>query len=198
MLVFRLAAAAVATASLASAQLPVIVKNDWVRVVRAANVPSQLSRPHVHLINRVMIHLDRGVLRIDNKETGIARDIPFRAGEVRWDPRVGLHTSENTGGSPIRIIEIELNDNPPRAAGADPKAKLPAPPAAFGIELENDQVRILRVTLPPGQSVQDPTFHGPSVATRLGDGETIWRGDNSSPLANSLDKPAEWILVELK
>jgi hypothetical protein len=198
MFVFRLAAAAVAAASLASAQLPVIVKNDWVRVVRAANVPSQLSRPHVHLINRVMIHLDRGVLRIDNKETGIARDIPFRAGEVRWDPRVGLHTSENTGGSPIRIIEIELNDNPPRAAGADPKAKLPAPPAGFGIDMENDQVRILRVTLQPGQSAHDPTFQGPSVATRLGDGETLWRGDNTAPLANSLDKPAEWILVELK
>jgi hypothetical protein len=197
MLAIRLAAAAFA-ASLASAQLPVIVKNDWVRVVRAANVPSQLSRPHVHLINRVMIHLDRGVLRIDNKETGIARDIPFRAGEVRWDPRVGLHTSENTGGSPIRIIEIELNDNPPRAAGANPRAKLPAPPAAFGIDLENDQVRILRVTLQPGHTAHDHTFSGPSVATRLADGETVWRSDNNTPLGNSLDKPAEWVLVELK
>ena len=40
------------------------------------------------------------------RETGIARDIPFRAGDVRWDPRVGLHTSENTGGTAIRIIEL--------------------------------------------------------------------------------------------
>lgn len=31
-----------------------------------------------------MIHLDRGTLRIGKKEGGLAKDIPFRAGEVRF------------------------------------------------------------------------------------------------------------------
>ncbi len=172
------------------AQNPLIVENEWVRVVRAANMPGQLSRPHVHLINRVMIHLDRGTLRIDNKETGIARDIPFRAGEVRWDPRVGLHTSENTGGTAIRIIEIELKDSPPR----DAKVQLSKPSSRFKFEMENAQVRILRATLRP----REIAFTTPVVAVRLSDGETHWRPAGGTPVSNELDEASEWIFVELK
>ena len=178
------------------AQIPVLIQNDWVRVVRAANIPSQLSRPHVHLINRVMIHLDKGTLRIDNKETGIARDIPFRAGEVRWDPRVGLHTSENTGGTAIRIVEIELNDTPPRLS-PHPR-KLPPPAARFRLDLENAQVRILRTTLKAGERPAAAIFDTPVVAVRLSDGETLWRDAGSAMVANETAQPAEWVFVELK
>ncbi len=178
------------------AQNPVVIQNDWVRVVRAANIPSQLSRPHVHLINRVMIHLDKGTLRIDNKETGVARDIPFRAGEVRWDPRVGLHTSENTGGTAIRIVEIELNDTPPRAT---PHPRKLAPPAArFRVDMENSQVRILRATLAPDERPGGAGFDTPVVAVRLSDGETLWREPGSAMVGNDTAKPAEWVFVELK
>jgi hypothetical protein len=174
-------------------QNPVVIKNDWVRVVRAENKPGQLSRPHVHLINRVMIHLDKGTLRLDNKETGIAKDVPFRAGEIRWDPRVGLHTSENIGGTPIRIVEIELNDNPPRAAGA---AVLKSVPKGFRTDMENAQVRILRATLGPKKA--GAVFPTPVVAVRLSDGETLWRDANGAAVRNELDSPAEWVFVELK
>jgi hypothetical protein len=176
------------------AQNPVVVENDWVRVVRAANIPSQLSRPHVHLVNRVMVHLDRGTLRIDNKETGVAREIPFRAGEVRWDPRVGLHTSENIGGTAIRIVEIELKDNPPR----DQPAKLPAPAARFRADMENGQVRILRTTLAANETLAAGALHMPAVAVRLADGFTQWLAENSAGLSNSTAQTAEWVLVELK
>lgn len=176
------------------AQNPVVIENEWVRVVRAANIPGQLSRPHVHLINRVMIHLDRGTIRIDNKETGIARDIPFRAGEVRWDPRVGLHTSENTGGTAIRIVEIELKDKPP----GTPESKLSAPHARFRAEMENSQVRILRTTLQSGEQSNDTVFANPVAAVRLSDGQTLWRAAGSPALKNELDQASEWIFVELK
>ena len=176
------------------AQNPLVVENEWVRVVRAANIPGQLSRPHVHLINRVMIHLDRGTLRIDNKETGIAKDIPFRAGEVRWDPRVGLHTSENTGGTAIRIVEIELKDTPPR----DIKLQLPKPDARFQPELENSQVRILRTTIQPRELAGETVFATPAVAVRLRDGETHWRPAGGLPIGNELDQATEWIFVQLK
>jgi len=176
------------------AQNPRVIENEWVRVVSAANIPGQLSRPHVHLINRVMIHLDRGALRIDNKETGIARDIPFRTGEVRWDPRVGLHTSENIGGTAIRIIEIELKDIPPRHA----KVQLPKVAARFQTELENPQVRILRTKFQPREQLSDLSFTVPVVAVRLNDGETQWRPAGQALSSNDLDQPAEWIFVELK
>ena len=176
------------------AQNPLVVENEWVRVVRAANIPGQLSRPHVHLINRVMIHLDRGTLRIDNKETGVAKDIPFRAGEVRWDPRVGLHTSENTGGTAIRIVEIELKDNP----AGDAKIQLPKPAARFQMELENSQVRILRTTIQPREQTDETVFTTPAVAVRLRDGETRWRPAGGVPIGSEGDQATEWIFVQLK
>lgn len=160
----------------------------------AANIPGQLSRPHVHLINRVMIHLDRGTMRIDNKETGVARNIPFRAGEVRWDPRVGLHTSENTGGTAIRIVEIELKDNPPRPG----QLQLPKPESRFQTEMENAQVRILRSKLQPGEQPGETVFIMPVVAVRLSDGETTWLPPKSIAMKNELDHATEWIFVELK
>jgi hypothetical protein len=175
-------------------QNPVVVENGWVRVVKAGNIPGQLSRPHVHLMNRVMIHLDKGTLRIDNKETGVVRNIPFRAGEVRWDPRVGLHTSENTGGTAIRIVELELNDAPPRKGKA--VAKLPAPPDGYRAELENEQVRILRTSLDGGAKAA--YFLTPVVAVRLTDGETVFRMPAQAPVTNESGSAAEWIFVEIK
>lgn len=170
-------------------QNPVVIENAWVRVVRAANIPGQLSRPHVHLINRVMIHLDRGTMRIDNKESGVAREIPFRAGEVRWDPRVGLHTSENTGGTAIRIVEIELNDHPPREG----KLALGEPPAGLRVDMENQQVRVLRGTMGHPSEYVFPT---PVVAVRLSDGETHWRAAGEKWKGEG--KAQEWVAVELK
>lgn len=181
-------------AATCAAQIPVVVENGWVRVVKAANIPGQLSRPHVHKINRVMIHLDKGILRIDNKETGIARDIPFRAGEVRWDPRVGLHTSENTGKTAIRIVEIELNDTPPREGNST----LSQPGLRFQTELENAQVRILRATLQPREELRDFKPSTPVVAVRLSDGHTTWNAPGGAPIKSDLDQPSEWVLVELK
>jgi hypothetical protein len=191
---FRSSSAWLLAAVACYAQNPVVVENGWVRVVRAANIPSQLSSPHVHLVNRVMIHLDRGILRIYNKETGVARDIPFRAGEVRWDPRVGLHTSENTGGSAIRIVEIELNDNPP---GIHPAA-LSAPAARFRVEMENKQVRILRTTLAAAEPLPVAALHLPAVAVRLSDGQTQWLAADAATPPNTAAQPAEWVFVELK
>lgn len=184
----------VLTCFCAFAQNPVVIENEWARVVRAENKPGQLSKPHVHKINRVMIHLDRGTLRLDNKETGIARNVPFRAGEVRWDPRVGVHTSENTGGTPIRIVEIELNDNPPRDAKAKWNAKLPT---GFKPDMDNAQVRISRTTIRPKEA-RGGMFTTPVIAVRLSDGETLWRPALGPPVVNDADKDSEWVFVELK
>jgi hypothetical protein len=190
---------AVMTAVL-SAQNPLAFENASVRVVKAANVPSQKSRPHVHLVNRVMVHLDRGELLIDNMETG-PRRIPFRAGEVRWDPKVGLHTSENTGGTAIRIVEIELKNTPQAGVARTGAEKKP-----FRIsrgtsqkELENEQVRIWRVDLQGGGKLSANLLH-PGVLVDLSDGTTSWKESGRWVLDHSgvPDPRRQWILVEIK
>jgi hypothetical protein len=77
------------------------VDNEWFRVVNASNVPGQKSRLHKHDVNRVMIHLDAGVMRLAFQD-GQVDDVRFRPGDVRWDPAGGLHTSENIGGASYR------------------------------------------------------------------------------------------------
>lgn len=174
----------------ALAQNPLILENGWARVVMGATVPGQLSRPHVHKINRVMIHLDRGAQRIANLESNTSRDIPFTAGQVRWDPRVGLHTSENIGGTAFKIVEVELNDNPPRKSPAP--AKLP--PTPHKIEIENAQVRVLRVVLQPREST---IIRQPFLAVGLPSGQTHFNPGNAA-IENKSVQATEWIIVELK
>ena len=167
---------------------PLPFENTLVRVVRAGNVPGQKSRPHVHLVNRVMIHLDKGELRIVNQD-GTARDIPFTAGQVRWDPKVGLHTSENTGGTAIRIIEVELRNESPSSSA------LPDPPPGATVEMTNAQVRVLR--LQSGDTARPVAITKPALAVRLRDGETTFLA-REDPAWTLPAAEGEWIVVELR
>ncbi|MBM3787151.1 MAG: hypothetical protein FJW30_22570 [Acidobacteria bacterium] len=164
------------------AQNPLVFENPQVRVVKAANLPGQKSRPHVHLVNRVMVHLDKGTLQIAYPD-GTARDIPFIAGQVRWDPKVGTHTSENTGGTAIKIVEVEMKNEPPSAI------KLSKAPKKAKVEMENSQVRVLRA-----ESLHGFRTKAPQVAIRLSDGHAEWR----VPGPWQTDLGGEMIVIEVK
>ena len=134
------------TSALLSAAGPVL-DNDQVRVLDVTNAPGQHSQMHKHDVNRVMIHLDAGHMRL-TYENGHARDIRFKAGEVRWDPAGGMHTSRNAGGTPYRIIELELkkpHGSPVVWPAIDP---LKAAPNRYTLLFDNDQVRVVRVKFP--------------------------------------------------
>jgi hypothetical protein len=125
---------------------------DLARVILARNTPGQKSRLHKHDLNRVMIHLDAGVMRLAFVENG-AKDVRFRAGEVRWDPAVGLHTSENIGGTTYRIVEIELKRvKRTRGGGAGFPALDPVhvDPKHYSVEFENGLVRVIRARFEAG------------------------------------------------
>jgi quercetin dioxygenase-like cupin family protein len=128
----------------------VAVDNQHVRVVRAMNTPGQKSRPHKHDVNRVMVHLDRGTMRLAY-DTGKVDDVVFKPGDVRWDPAGGIHTSENIGGTTYHIVEIELKQpgsaTPTRWPKLDPLA---VDGRHHKVEFENDQVRVLRQRVAPG------------------------------------------------
>jgi hypothetical protein len=162
-------------------------------------VPSQAG----HATNRVLIYLDNGVMtRQDGNEK--AQKIEFHRGEVRWRPASGAYVAENTGESPIRILEIDLKGKP---AGPAPVSKLdPTVVDAkhYRIEFENEQVRILRIHYDahdkgvehehilnrvvlylndqPGAKMDDVRMSGAAVHTEQ----------------NASDQPADRLAVELK
>ena len=114
------------------------------RVYVATLLPHTPSRsPSGHATNRVLIYLDDGVMT--RQEGADKQTITFHRGDVRWRPASGAYVAENTGDHPIRILEIDLKGP---AAGPAPVSQLDPTKVDqrhYKIDLENDQVRVLKV-----------------------------------------------------
>lgn len=107
-------------------------------------------QPHVpvpsrqgHATNRVLIYLDNGVMT--RKEGEQVTQMEVHRGEVRWRPASGAYVAEVVSDQPLRILEVDLKGKP---SGPAPVTKLdPTVVDArhYKVELENEQVRVLRV-----------------------------------------------------
>ncbi len=197
------------------AQRPVPVDNEWARVVIATAAPGPKGRMHKHDMNRVMVYLDKGTQIIDY-ENGAAKTISAAAGEVQWDPKGGMHTSRIPSGPPFRIVEVELKKE--GGSVAWPKADpLKVAPAIYSVEFENDQVRVVRVKVGPRQKIAEHEHALPRIVLPLtqvdmaitatdgtrtslkgNSGDVIFGRPGRHREENTLDKPVELILVELK
>ena len=128
-----------------AADNPVKVDNGIVRILSVVDAPHGKGSLHRHEFNRVMVYLDAGDITI-NYEDGHKDEQHWKAGQVAWSPSGGMHTSENVGSAPIRIIEIELK----KPAPATPPVRKPEldplaiDPAHYSLLFENDQVRVFR------------------------------------------------------
>src|SRR5215203_2393794 len=99
-------------AGTAFAQRTTPVENDQVRVLSVVDTPTgKKGAMHEHAMNRVMIYLDEGQQRLSFQD-GRVVDRSVKPGMVIWDPKGGLHQSENPGKTPVRIVEIELKSEP--------------------------------------------------------------------------------------
>jgi quercetin dioxygenase-like cupin family protein len=200
----------------AAERVSVPVENDQVRVVDVTVQPREKTRLHEHKMNRVMIYLDKGSQHFEYQGKGSA-DLSWRAGEPKWSPAAGMHTAEITSDTPIRIIEIELK----KPAGArSPVSSLdPVRIDAkhYRTEIENDQVRVVRVKIAPGETApmhehslnrvtvyltpQDFRVTGADgkVATAVHKaGDVSWGAPSKHSEMNAGKQPFEVLMVELK
>ena len=126
-------------------QRQVPIDNEHVRVLVVSERPGRKGPLHEHTMNRVMIYLDAGHQKL-TYEDGRVEEIQAKAGEVRWSPAGGKHTSESFG-TPYRLVEIELkgtghNTQPP---ALDP---VKVAPKLYSVVLDNPQVRVIRARVP--------------------------------------------------
>ena len=162
-----------------------------------------------------MVYLDKGAQTIEY-EGGRSKVITARAGEVQWDPKDGMHTSMNSGGTTFRIVEIELKkDGSPVTWPKDDPLK--AAPKIYTLEFENEHVRVLRVKLGPHQKIAEHEHAVPRVVVPLTEvdmavtaadgtrtslkgkpGDAIFGRPARHREENMLDQPVELILVEFK
>jgi hypothetical protein len=162
-------------------------------------VPSKTG----HATNRVLIYLDNGVMT--RQETGgELQKIEFHRGDIRWRPASGAYVAENIGDRPIRLLEIDLKGKP---AGPAPVSKLdPTMVDAkhYKVELENDQVRILRVHYDPHSKGELHEHILNRVVLYLNDqpgakmDDVRMSGAGTHTEQNAGDTPADRIAVELK
>ena len=211
LLLFGLAATAVVFAQNAP-----LVDNDQTRVVRAIDKPHVKGAPHEHKLNRVMVYLVAGKQEIihDGKKTLLT----FKAGDVKWSPATGTHTSEILSDQPVTIIEVEVK-KPGDAAkkvttALDP---LKVDPKHYKLEFENDQVRVIRVRFPAhygapmhehqlnrvvvyvtDQNSRLTTPDGKTDTAVHKAGEASWGGPTQHKEDNLMDGPFEAIMVEFK
>jgi hypothetical protein len=189
------------------------IDNPVARVQLSAGKPGELTKPHVHLTNRVMIYFQAGTNTIRYPD-GRSAPEHFRAGEVQWNNAMGTHTAEIAAAGPVDIVHVELKSPPVLA----PKVNTAAPdPEHFKVELDNNQVRVLRLHLGKGEKtrsyearldrllvlltearVKTVGADGVVKTTQLRPGEVQWLAPGTQSDENAGDAPYEAILVEFK
>lgn len=127
------------------------IDNDQIRVLDVTVQPGEKTRLHEHKINRVMIYLDEGSQHFEYQGKGPS-DLKWKAGQALWSPAAGMHIAEITSAKPVRIIEVELKkpNGGQQASGALDPVKID--PKHYHVAFENDQVRVVRVKIGPGET----------------------------------------------
>src|SRR5262245_4537495 len=167
-------------------QHKVVFKNDYVRVLDATLPPGYVTLNHRHDIDNVSVTMSNG-----------------RDGEaaLRGIGRAGFakggyaHAVTNSGPGVMRFIVVELfkSDRANASAVSLPKHTL---------ETENDRVRIYRVKLTPGESLESHRHNAGwvevTVTGRDKPGSSAWHAAGEThPLTTSAAGPAVE-LVELE
>lgn len=195
------------------------VDNDVVRILKAVDLPHQKSALHRHEWNRVMIYLDSGDLEVTTQD-GHKEQQHWKAGQVAWSPAGPLHTSENVGSAPLRIVEVEVKKPAPTIpVMRKPNLDLLVIDSKHTmLVFENDQVRVFRAWREPGATepmhehggagravvtltdldASSQSVDGASTRQRLPAGEVIWTGPVIHAATNLGSKKFEMVLVEVK
>jgi len=126
--------------------------NKIARVQLSSAAPKEVTPPHVHLTNRVMIYFDAGTNKI-TYPNGVVSPEVFRAGDVQWNNAMGTHTAEIIASGPVNIDHIELKSPPDMVPTVRYSALDPLKVAAgqYRKEIDNNQVRVLRLHLKRGE-----------------------------------------------
>src|SRR5262245_41589314 len=195
------------------------IDNDQARVLVVTSAPGAKSDLHEHKMNRVMIYLDPGKMTLTDS-AGKVETLNFKAGDALWSAATTRpHVSLNAGDKPVRIVEVELKSKP----GGPSTAKLGAldwvkvDPKRYKVEIENDQVRVVRAHYGPHEKgvmhehpwnyvvafltdcklkVTNP--EGESRTATREPGDVTSSGPSKHLEENLNDKPLEVVVVEFK
>jgi quercetin dioxygenase-like cupin family protein len=147
------------------------LENEFVRIWDVTVPAGDATLWHVHRNDNVVVTLADANLRLESA-TAAPAEAQWKFGEVRFAKATYTHRAMNVGTTPFHNLTIELLKSP------GPKEQSPKYPITRTPVLENDRVRVFRVTLEPGQSTSMHThvFAGLSIALTSGEIEITTEG----------------------
>jgi hypothetical protein len=155
-----------------------------------------------HATNRVLIYLDDGVMT--RSESGQVARVEVHRGDVRWRAASGAYVAENVSDHPIRILEIDLKGAPSGPAPVSELDPAKVDPRHYKVELENPQVRVLRIHYDARDKGALHEHFLNRVVVYLNDqpgakaDDVRMAGAAKHVEENASDRPADRIAVELK
>ena len=192
--------------------------NALARVQLSAGKPGEVTKPHVHLTNRVMIYFEAGTNTIRYPDGKVSPE-HFKAGDVQWNDAMGTHTATITATGPVDIVHVELKSPPTMAPTVKygPRDPLAVDTRHFKLEMDNNQVRVLRLRLRKGEKtatyqevfehllvpltaaqVKTADAKGAVKKAVYRPGEVQWQMPGTQADENTGAAPYEAIIVEFK
>ena len=199
------------------AQTPVTpIDNDQAHVIIAHDQPHKKGALHEHKLDRVMIYLQPG--HQEFTQNGKTSTLVFKAGDVKWSPASGMHTSEIVSDIPVTIVEVEVKkDGDPAKTVNTPLDPPKVDPKDYKVEFENSKVRVIRVKMAAGRKVplhehtlnrvvvyltdqngSMTTSDGQTTTAQHKAGEYSWGAPVKHTEQNNMDHAFEAIVVEFK
>ncbi|HUR43171.1 MAG TPA: hypothetical protein VMZ01_03620 [Aestuariivirga sp.] len=192
------------------------IDNKLVRVALSAGVPGVVTKPHVHATNRVMIYFDAGTNKITYQDGKVSPET-FRAGDVQWNDAMGTHVAEIIATGPVNIAHLELKNAPAPGVKFPANDPLKLDPVHYKLEIDNNQVRVLRLRLRQGEKtplhaqpferllvpltparLKVSDAKGAAKTVTYGKADLQWLAPGEEAEENLADRPYEALIVEFK
>ena len=148
----------------------VLIETDDIRVLEIASAPHTAEKLHTHSLPAVMITdgFSTGSLTMEGQPPVMHGPSPNNKPRVVFLPSQSLHHAENLGDTPFHAIRIELKHpgcslSGQPATALDASDAVAAAPLSHKVLLENADVRVLDVTIPPHTIEPMHTHVWPSV-----------------------------------
>ncbi len=203
--------------SLGAAVSEVLHKDHEVEIVRVLAEPAHKTRDHEHKINRVMVYLDEGAQVTTYADGRVVRE-PWKAGEAIWSPAEGMHRVVYETTAEVGLVKVELQQMKPIGSPAlGPLDPLKVAPQFYAVEMENEQVRVIRVKVPAGATIplhsharkraviyltpakfEVQPQEGGSTTSTFQRGDVVWTDAQATHTEINRGGDFEGLLVELK
>jgi quercetin dioxygenase-like cupin family protein len=136
-------------------------ENEFVRILDVTVPAGDATLWHVHRNDNVVVTLSGANLRLE-KVGAPTVEVLWKTGDVNFGKATYVHRAINIGTTPFHNLTIELLRSPLGSQLSKLKAPITRPPL-----LENERVRVYRVTLEPGQSTPMHTHLLPSLGVAI-------------------------------